>query len=92
MVAALLLAAPLVLAACSDDASPSTDTAAAAERPYGDPATTTTNAQSDGDGTLEPAVGAEMLAGLSAEVIGGGQLDLSDYADEPLLLWFWAPF
>jgi hypothetical protein len=90
-VAAVLLVAPLALAACSDDAAPATETAAAAERSYGETATTTST-PGDGDAALMPAEGAEMLAGLSADLVGGGRLDLGDYADEPLLLWFWAPF
>lgn len=31
------------------------------------------------------------LLRLSAPLVGGGEVDLTEYAGRPLLLWFWAP-
>lgn len=28
----------------------------------------------------------------TAETVGGGEIDMSDYADAPLALWFWSPW
>ena len=32
------------------------------------------------------------ILGVSASLVGGGDIDLAAYGDRPLLLWFWAPF
>ena len=28
----------------------------------------------------------------TAETTGGGQIDMADYAGQPLALWFWSPW
>jgi hypothetical protein len=65
-----------VLAACGSD---STSSAPAATQP---PATTSTGA------TSSPAPSALQF---SADLVGGGQVDLRSYAGKTLALWFWAP-
>jgi hypothetical protein len=66
----------LALAACGDDRAQSPSAT------VNDAAVTTPSA----------ATGAvpQSLA-LSVPRVGGGTIDLADYAGKPVLLWFWAP-
>ena len=70
----------VALAACGD---PSTEIASNAE-PIGSSPTAATE--------VAPAHDAvpESLA-FSALQVGGGAINMADYAGKPVLLWFWAP-
>jgi hypothetical protein len=68
------------LAACGNASSQQTPSASPVVAPA---ATTATPA-------LAPAGVPQSLA-FSAPRVGGGTVDLSDYAGKPVLLWFWAP-
>lgn len=76
--AAVLFALALAAAACG---SATDDTAT------GDTATTTPPA----DGAAEPAAPTSILD-ISAPGADGSTIDLSTYAGQDLMLWFWAPW
>lgn len=70
----------VALAACGD---PSSEIASDAEPSGSSPTAATAQA---------PARGAvpDSLA-FSAPQVGGGTINMADYAGKPVLLWFWAP-
>ena len=43
------------------------------------------------NGTVANAVSVPDVLAFSAPRVGGGTVDLADYAGKPVLLWFWAP-
>ena len=80
LIAAAAVAA-LALSACGD---PSTQIDPAAQ-PAASAAIATAAPPSSGQRAVP-----ESLA-FSAPRVGGGTVDMSDYAGKPVLLWFWAP-
>ena len=72
-----------VLAACGDPASSSTEpTTPAAVAAVGAPVSTAAAS----DRTVVP----DSLA-FTAPRVGGGTINMADFAGKPVLLWFWAP-
>lgn len=43
------------------------------------------------DAVVVPAEVGTGIHDVTAPVVGGGTISLTDYRDEPLALWFWAP-
>lgn len=81
---ASLLAAVAALggvAGCGDDESP---TATA-------PATAAVTAPAGAPVTAAATAPPETALGFTARLLGGTELDLSTLADQPVVLWFWAP-
>lgn len=54
---------------------------------------TTTGAANPTDATVAPTAPVAVPAALEvgATLVGGGEIDLADYAGKALALWFWAP-
>lgn len=75
-----------------DSGAPVTDTPTT-DAPVGDAPATSSPASTDPDPAAAGiALDVPEILQVSAPLVGGGGIDLADYADRPLLLWFWAPF
>jgi ABC-type phosphate transport system substrate-binding protein len=45
----------------------------------------------DADSSTVTEQGSSSVLELTAPLVGGGELDLGQYAGSPVALWFWAP-
>lgn len=81
---ALPIVAASLLVACGGDDAPD---AATGPAPTAAPATVT-----DGDSSDAPAGNAPAALQFTAPLVGGGQIDMSELGEQPVLLWFWAPW
>ena len=57
----------------------------------GDPSTQVDPAAQPAAPTASSGRGVPESLAFSAPRVGGGTVDMSDYAGKPVLLWFWAP-
>ena len=73
--------------AASDTAAPGTAEAAPEATVAGTPATEAAEAEAGGGAAPE----APEALQFSARLVGGGELDLRQYAGTTVALWFWAP-
>jgi hypothetical protein len=75
----------LALSACGDDSvlSPAAGAPAATAPAPSAPAVTST--------TSPPTAAVPETLAFTAPLVGGGTIDLAQYAGTPVLLWFWAP-
>lgn len=101
---AALVAGALVLAACGggdDTPDAATSDAAASDAATGDAiadepveSTTPPTATAPAATTGATEGGAPVPAALdfSAPLVGGGEIEMGEYAGRPVLLWFWAPW
>ena len=71
-----------LLAACGDPAVSSTEPTTPAAAAVGGPVSTAATS----DRTVVP----ESLA-FTASRVGGGTINMADFAGKPVVLWFWAP-
>jgi hypothetical protein len=87
----------LLLVACGGAAASTADTQPGTAATPGatptDPPVAATNAVGSGSGTPDTvaAVQAPEALQFAAPMVGGGEIDFTQYAGQTIALWFWAP-
>ncbi len=86
-VLAATVLATTALAACGGTDEPAAEPAPA-------PAATAAPADEPAEQSATDAPGGAVPAALdfSAPLVGGGEIEMGQYAGRPVLLWFWAPW
>lgn len=80
------LCAATLLVACGGGAEP-------AATPVETSPGTTAEASTSGSLTADaPVDGVPTALQFSAPLVGGGEIELGEFAGRPVLLWFWAPW
>lgn len=82
--------APAAASVTAEESSATTVTGDDGLAESGSPTPTSTRPSSTDTDEENPAV-PEALD-WSAELVGGGRIDLAERGDRPVLLWFWAPY
>jgi hypothetical protein len=82
----------VALSACGDNrvGQSTTTPAPAGSQTSAAPAASATVAAQSANSAAPGAAVPDALA-FKAPLVGGGELNLADYAGKPVLLWFWAP-